>query len=223
MAAARRASASRAASVAFHQDNFGTGELKPTRLLNQDPPWPTRRHEDRHARLRRPRRLHRPALGEDAAAQDRPWHGGENLLGDLCEWIAQPVLEGTASSSGLNFEEGGGADEEDDLGEDKARFGEHRANAALADEEKDKKRIIHDATHGVKVNNRIKCRDKLEEADPPRAGEGEGDRLLGRGRHFQGPPPLQASGEHGYTRAARSTSRRRCPATRIARSSTSTR
>eukprot|EP00439_Symbiodinium_sp_Y106_P020186 s10125_g2.t1 len=150
MAAARRASASRAASVAFHQDNFGTGELKPTRLLNQDPPWPTRRHEDRHARLRRPRRLHRPALGEDAAAQDRPWHGGENLLGDLCEWIAQPVLEGTASSSGLNFEEGGGADEEDDLGEDKARFGEHRANAALADEEKDKKRIIHDATHGVK-------------------------------------------------------------------------
>ena len=46
-----------------------------------------------------------------------------------------------------------------------ARFGEDRAIAALAviveDEEKDKKRIIHDATHGVKVNNRIKCRDKL--------------------------------------------------------------
>ena len=30
----------------------------------------------------------------------------------------------------------------------------------VEDEEKDKKRIIHDATH-VKVNNRIKCRDKL--------------------------------------------------------------
>ena len=37
--------------------------------------------------------------------------------------------------------------------------------AALAmiveDEEKDKKRLIHDATHGVRVNHRIKCRDKL--------------------------------------------------------------
>ena len=39
------------------------------------------------------------------------------------------------------------------LGELKARFGEDRAMAALAviveDEEKDKKRIIHDDTHGV--------------------------------------------------------------------------
>ena len=37
--------------------------------------------------------------------------------------------------------------------------------AALAviveDEELDKKRIIHDATHGVRVNHRVKCRDKL--------------------------------------------------------------
>ncbi|OLP92171.1 hypothetical protein AK812_SmicGene26070 [Symbiodinium microadriaticum] len=43
--------------------------------------------------------------------------------------------------------------------------GEHTAIAALAiiveDEELDKKRIIHDATHGVRVNHRIKCRDKL--------------------------------------------------------------
>ena len=46
------------------------------------------------------------------------------------------------------------------LREFKARFGEERAIASLAviveDEEKDKKRIIH-----TKVNNRIKCRDKL--------------------------------------------------------------
>ena len=45
------------------------------------------------------------------------------------------------------------------------RFGENTAIAALAviveDEEKDKKRLIHDATHGVRVNHRIKCRDKL--------------------------------------------------------------
>ena len=51
------------------------------------------------------------------------------------------------------------------LGEFKARFGENRAIASLAviveDEEKDKKRIIHDATHGVRVNDRIRCRDKI--------------------------------------------------------------
>ena len=31
----------------------------------------------------------------------------------------------------------------------------------VEDELKDKKRIIHDATHGVRVNHRIKCRDKI--------------------------------------------------------------
>ena len=47
----------------------------------------------------------------------------------------------------------------------KERFGDNTAIAALAviveDEEKDKKRLIHDATHGVRANHRIKCRDKL--------------------------------------------------------------
>ena len=42
------------------------------------------------------------------------------------------------------------------------RFGANTAIAALAviveNEEKDKKRLIHDATHGVRVNHRIKCR-----------------------------------------------------------------
>ena len=51
------------------------------------------------------------------------------------------------------------------MGEFLERYGEHTAIAALAviveDEELDKKRIIHDATHGVRVNRRIKCRDKL--------------------------------------------------------------
>ena len=51
------------------------------------------------------------------------------------------------------------------MGEFLERYGEHTAIAALAviveDEELDKKRIIHDATHGVCVNHRIKCRDKL--------------------------------------------------------------
>ena len=52
------------------------------------------------------------------------------------------------------------------LGDFLDHYGIHTAIAALAviveDEAKDKKRIIHDATHGVRVNHRIKCRDKLK-------------------------------------------------------------
>ena len=51
------------------------------------------------------------------------------------------------------------------LGEFQERYGDHWAMAALAviveDEASAKKRIIHDATHGVRVNRRIKCRDKI--------------------------------------------------------------
>ena len=47
----------------------------------------------------------------------------------------------------------------------KAKYGEHRAIAALAviveDESAGKKRMIHDATHEVRVNHRICCRDKI--------------------------------------------------------------
>ena len=47
----------------------------------------------------------------------------------------------------------------------KAKYGEHRAIAALAviveDESVGKKRMIHDATHGLRVNHRIRCRDKI--------------------------------------------------------------
>ena len=47
----------------------------------------------------------------------------------------------------------------------KARYGEHRAIAALTviveDEAIRKKRMIHDANHGVRVNHRIRCRDKI--------------------------------------------------------------
>ena len=49
-------------------------------------------------------------------------------------------------------------------------FGEHRAVAALAvlveDEITGKKRVIHDGTHGVKVNQRIKCQDKVRMPGP---------------------------------------------------------
>ena len=50
---------------------------------------------------------------------------------------------------------------------------ERTAIAALAviveDEEKGKKRLIHDATHGVRVNHRIKCRDKVHRSCTPLA------------------------------------------------------
>ena len=80
------------------------------------------------------------------------------------------------------------------MGEFLERYGEHTAIAALAviveDEELDKKRIIHDATHGVRVNHRVKCRDKLRfswcpgEEAPAKGTRGGGrDRLLRRGGH----------------------------------------
>ena len=51
------------------------------------------------------------------------------------------------------------------LGDFKAKYGEHRAIAAVAviveDELVGKKRMIHDASHGVRVNHRIRCRDKI--------------------------------------------------------------
>ena len=64
------------------------------------------------------------------------------------------------------------------MGEFKERYGEHSAIAALAviveDEANDKKRIIHDATHGVQVNHRIKCRDKHAPREPRRRSTCEG-------------------------------------------------
>ena len=35
----------------------------------------------------------------------------------------------------------------------------------VEDEEKDKTWIIHDATHGVRVNHRVRCRDKIRAPD----------------------------------------------------------
>ena len=45
-------------------------------------------------------------------------------------------------------------------------YGEDRAISALAvlveDEITGKKRVIHDASHGVKMNHRIRCREKMK-------------------------------------------------------------
>ena len=94
----------------------------------------------------------------------------------------QPTL-GAGAKVGTKLQLGGGtcgvakAKFEEDIAEGlmlkmsrrdfKAKYGEHRARAALAviveDESVGKKRTIHDATHGVRVNHRIRCRDKIRE------------------------------------------------------------
>ena len=78
------------------------------------------------------------------------------------------------------------------------RYGENRAIAALAviveDEDKGKKRLIHDAAHGVRVNHRIRCRDKITREETDTAGD-DGERrscFLDSGRYIQGPPEIQA-------------------------------
>ena len=94
----------------------------------------------------------------------------------------------------------------------------------------DKKRIIHDATH-VKVNNRIKCRDKLrapgarEKKQLLRELESEGEvaySVVGDISKAHRREKKHQASEHGYI-VARSTRRRRSPVTRIASLSTSTR
>lgn len=51
-----------------------------------------------------------------------------------------------------------------DFGEGEA-VGDDRAVAALLVEDQltGKRRVIHDATHGARVDHRIKCRDKVRE------------------------------------------------------------
>ena len=57
-----------------------------------------------------------------------------------------------------------------DEAEFEAVYGENGAVAALAvlveDEASGKKRVIHDGAHGIGVNNRIKCRDKVRMPGP---------------------------------------------------------
>eukprot|EP00439_Symbiodinium_sp_Y106_P034280 s5728_g4.t1 len=74
-----------------------------------------------------------------------------------------PRLRGTAKVAAGKRSMGGLAS----VGDFLDHYGIHTAVAALAvvveDEAEDKKRIIHDATHGLRLNHRIKCRDKLRE------------------------------------------------------------
>ena len=62
----------------------------------------------------------------------------------------------------------------------------------MEDESVGKKRMIHDATHGVRVNHRIRCRDKILAP-----GAREKKQLLGgflRGGYWKSRPAFQALG-----------------------------
>ena len=121
------------------------------------------------------------------------------------------------------------------MGEFLEGYGEHTAIAALAiiveDEEVDKKRVIHDATHGVRVNHRIRCRDKLrspgarEKKHLLREHKEEGETALNSLSWATSLRPTAATSTRlrsTATRRARSTLRKRCPETPLARPSTST-
>ena len=81
-------------------------------------------------------------------------------------------------------------------------FGEARAVASLAvlveDEVSGKKRVIHDGSHGVKVNHRIRCLDKLRMPGgrekrllPWSIQEGEGRGVLTHRGLWKGPSEVQ--------------------------------
>ena len=92
----------------------------------------------------------------EAALQKSNYASAEEHEKYLVEHLEQEVSEGLMVKM-----------EEDAFVE---KFGDNRAVAALAvlveDEITGKKRVIHDGTHGVRVNHRIKCRDKVRMPGP---------------------------------------------------------
>ena len=115
-------------------------------------------------------------------------------------------MAGAGASVGpYNYGSARGAHGEDEPETFKECFGDNTAIAALAviveDEEKDKKRLIHDATHGVRVNHRIKCRDKLR---APAAREKKQllleamERKEREGRYQEGSRFKHLAKEHGF-------------------------
>ena len=82
---------------------------------------------------------------------------------------------------------------------------EHRTIAALAviveDETIGKKRMIHDATHAVRVNHQIRCRDKMRAPGAREKKQLVREMMQAKQVAFsvvgdisKGPPPLQAPG-----------------------------
>ena len=167
-------------TVAFHQASFGTPYAKPTRLLLRTSlPMPDCVYEgvpcyDAKGCYAGPlpsaggqgARFQRQATGAFKTSGSEQWPA--KLWEASLAWVPNySSVEEHADFARAKFEEDvrEGLMAKMSMGEFLERYGEHTAIAALAviveDEELDKKRIIHDATHGVRVNHRVKCRDKL--------------------------------------------------------------
>eukprot|EP00435_Cladocopium_sp_Y103_P012346 s2725_g3.t1 len=87
--------------------------------------------------------------------QEEVWRSNYQSVDQHVDFVRQHFAEECAE----------GMMEKISLEEAKTRYGDKVAVSSLAvlveDNHQGKKRIIHDATHGTKVNNRIRCRDKV--------------------------------------------------------------
>ena len=93
-------------------------------------------------------------LEEDPYMRDEIWRENYDTVGEHEEFVREHFA--------AECEEG--LMEKLDIGEARKIYGDKIAISSLSvlveETHGNKKRIIHDATHGTKVNNRIKCRDK---------------------------------------------------------------
>eukprot|EP00435_Cladocopium_sp_Y103_P003644 s2140_g1.t1 len=93
-------------------------------------------------------------LEDDPYMKSEIWRENYESVGDHEDFVREHFAEECAE----------GLMEKITLSQAKERFGDRIAISSLAvlveEAHGNKKRIIHDATHGTKVNNRIRCRDK---------------------------------------------------------------
>ena len=64
----------------------------------------------------------------------------------------------------------------------------------VEDESVGKKRMIHDATHGVRVNHRIRCRDKIRAPGPREKKQVLREKLDRLHSLWSDPPAVQTPG-----------------------------
>ena len=93
-------------------------------------------------------------LEDDPYMKSEVWRDNYESVGDHEDFVRQQFED--ECSEGLM--------EKLTLDQAKQRFGDRIAISSLAvlveEAHGNKRRVIHDATHGTKINNRIKCRDK---------------------------------------------------------------
>ena len=93
-------------------------------------------------------------LEDDPHMQEEVWRSNYQSVGEHVQFVREHFTEECAE----------GLMERLTLEQAKTRFGDKIAISSLAvlveQNHQGKKRVIHDATHGTKLNNRIRCRDK---------------------------------------------------------------